>query len=94
MYKGVPLETGTVIFQPPSGPFVTGEIQPDGTFQLKGGIGENTVMIVSRESVDSTVNYQARVPPKSHIPEVYNSPRSGLTFEVQPGENTADFDLK
>jgi len=34
LYKGKPLEFGSVMFQPPSGQPATGDIQPDGTFSL------------------------------------------------------------
>ena len=34
-YNGEPLRFGTVIFEPGSGQFATGAIQPDGTFQME-----------------------------------------------------------
>lgn len=98
-YKGKPLEMGTVYFQPDVGPFVSGEIQPDGSYALRGVVGENIVLIVSRDPVDSTGDGDPGKPktvvlPKSRIPEAYGLPTGKLKFEVQPGENTADFDLK
>lgn len=33
-------------------------------------------------------------PRKNQIPDVYNTPNSGLKFDVEPGDNQADFDLK
>jgi hypothetical protein len=34
-YRGKPVESGTVMFQPESGPVARGAIQPDGSFRLK-----------------------------------------------------------
>ncbi len=97
-YQGVPLKMGTVIFQPASGPFASGEIQPDGTYTLKGEIGENSVRITSRDPDDTAppdpANLTKIVRPKSHIPEKYGEPRSKLQFLVNDGDNQADFDLK
>jgi hypothetical protein len=97
-YKGVPLKMGTVMFQPSSGPLVAGEIQSDGTYSLKGEIGENLVMITSSEAVDPAIagdpeKLKAAKPPKSHIPDHYGMSLSGLKFDVKAGQNKADFDL-
>lgn len=95
-YKGVPLKMGTVMFQPASGPYASGEIKPDGTFSLKGEIGENSVRITSRdpELPPDPANLKNFVPPKSHIPELYGDRRSTLKFDVKKEKNQADFDLK
>ena len=98
-YKGQPLKLGTVSFQPPTGAFVSGDIKPDGTYSLKGVVGLNSVRIVSQEGAaipaDATPQERkAAPPPKNLIPEVYGNSSSKLTFEVKPGKNTADFDLK
>ena len=97
-YKGESLKMGKVIFQPPSGQPVAGDIKPDGTYSLQGVVGPNTVMIVSRDAAP-TPNASAGPltsvpPPKSHVPEIYGTPKSNLAFEVKAGKNTADFDLK
>lgn len=97
-YQGVPLKMGTVVFQPASGPFASGQIQPDGTYRLKGEIGENSVRITSRDPEDTAppdpANLTKIVRPKSHIPEMYGEPQSGLKFIVKEKGNQADFDLK
>jgi|GEM_PF-6807542 len=95
-YKNTAVTTGQVRFQPSSGAMVTGDIKPDGTFSLKGVIGPNAVMIVSLEDNGpmSADNPKSRQPPKSVIPAAYGTPGSNLTFEVKPGSNTANFDLK
>lgn len=97
-YKGVPLKMGTVMFQPASGPFASGTIQPDGTYRLKAEIGPNSVSIISRDPEDPTPPDPAKlttiVRPKSHIPEKYGEPASGLQFDVKAQGNQADFDLK
>lgn len=97
-YKGVPLKMGTVMFQPASGPFASGTIQPDGTYRLKGEIGQNSVQITSRDPEDTAPPDPAKlttlVRPKSHIPEKYGEPASGLQFVVKEKDNQADFDLK
>jgi hypothetical protein len=95
-YRGKPVESGEVRFQPSVGAMVSGDIQPDGTYSLKGVIGPNSVMIVSQEAavtMDAN-NPKTRQLPKSHIPAIYSTPGGELTFEVKSGANTADFDLK
>lgn len=96
-YKGEPVSTGSVVFQPESGAFASGEIQPDGTYELEATIGPNRVQIVSREPEDETPAAELEGPrpiAKSYIPEIYAGPKSPLTFVVEPGDNTADFELK
>lgn len=94
-YQGEPLEAGIVMFQPAVGAIVSADIQPDGTYSLKGVIGPNTVMIVSREEAPPiSPDPETRVEPKSLIPTVYGTPESGLKFDIEPGDNQADFDLK
>ena len=96
MYKGAPLKMGQVMFQPPSGAHAVGEIKPDGTYTLKGVIGPNVVMIVSRDPAPPVTQEtrQAIALVKSYIPDSYGVPSSGLSFEVKAGKNTADFDLR
>lgn len=93
-YKGEALTTGKIIFQPVSGPVGVGDINADGTYSLKGEIGPNTVMITSYEGDPSEEAENKGPPPESLIPPHYGTPNSGLQFDVEPGENTADFDLK
>ena len=98
-YQGAPLKMGTVAFQPESGPFVSGEIQSDGTYQLKGEIGPNTVTIISRDPPPANLPTDpalrnALPPPKRHIPEIFGTRQAGLKFDVAKQKNQADFDLK
>ncbi len=94
-YQGKPLTMGQVIFQPGSGAAVTGDIQANGTYSLKGVIGPNAVMIVSRDPEPKRTGEKVPyVPPKDHIPAKYGTPSGAQGFEVKAGKNTADFDLK
>ncbi|MEX0724888.1 MAG: hypothetical protein WD065_01380 [Planctomycetaceae bacterium] len=95
-YNGEAVKRGKVMFQPPSGEVVVADIQPDGTYSMKGVIGPNDVTIISRDEVPTAGPDEpiSRIEPKSDIPLKYGTPESGLTFEVKPGTNTADFDLQ
>lgn len=101
-YRGEALKMGTVTFQPPSGAPATGEIQADGTYSLKAAVGPNKVMIVSREAEPEPAGPDPeqrkalleKGPPKNFIPESYGTAASTLTFDVKPGQNTADFNLQ
>ncbi len=98
LYRGKPLEFGSVLFQPASGQPARGKIQPDGTFVLStfdegdgAMIGKNQVRITSFEA------QRPGAPPpsggelalgKSFIPRKYSSfGSSGLEVEVLPEGN-------
>ena len=49
-YRGAPLQFGTVVMQPPSGQFASGEIQPDGTFRMSTP-KEGDVVLVGKSQV-------------------------------------------
>jgi hypothetical protein len=97
-YNGEPLTMGQVIFQPESGPYAAGDIEPDGTYSLNAVTGLNHVQIISCDPEEETPIAErvpgTRKPPKSHIPERYSSGQSPLSFEVTDSENLANFDLK
>jgi hypothetical protein len=103
-YKGQPLKSGTVTFQPASGIAVIGDIQPDGSYSLKGVIGSNAVMISNRlpdpgpGSADPEKRKAAMAAvekaKETTVPDRFGTPGSGLTYEVKAGANKADFDLK
>jgi hypothetical protein len=95
-YKNQPVPKGQVMFQPPTGAVVAGDLKSDGTYSLQGVIGPNTVTIVSRDDMGATDanKPETRQMPKSHIPEIYGTPGSNLKFDVKKGPNKADFDLK
>lgn len=97
VYNGQPLTFGTVAFQPPSGQPAVGDIQSDGTFALStyrpgdgAVVGKHRVRVACYESqrpgTKPTGGEQALG--KSLIPLNYTLfDQSGLTAEVQAGEN-------
>lgn len=97
-YQGEPVTMGTVMFQPASGAPVIGEIQGDGTYEIKAVVGPNEVMIFGGERLDPEEQAQRKAdnspPPENLLPAKYATPASGLTFEVVPGTNQADFYLE
>jgi hypothetical protein len=101
---GNPLSSGTVRFVPEAGRAAEGQIQSDGSFTLgtygssDGAlIGPHKVAIIAYEaSGDGRPAYAMRgQSSKALVPQRYMSTgTSGLTFDVKPGENQAEFDLK
>ena len=91
-YRDKPLTTGVIMFQPPSGPPATAQIQPDGSFTLithgraDGAMpGLNQVRITSREMKADAAEMALG---KYLIPERYSQfSTSGLSAEVKAGEN-------
>jgi predicted small lipoprotein YifL len=91
-YRDQPLTTGVVMFQPPSGPPATGQIQSDGSFTLvthgraDGAMpGLNQVRITAREMKADAAEMALG---KHLIPERYSQfSTSGLTAEVSAGDN-------
>jgi hypothetical protein len=87
-YKGKPLTTGVVMFQPTNGPPARGNIQPDGTFELEmlgegagAPLGPNRVRVSSRQQSADTSTETALG--KLLIPKRYTDfATSGLTIEV------------
>jgi hypothetical protein len=96
---GQPMTSGKVLFQPPAGRGSTAAIQPDGTFDLgaEGAvIGLHKVAIVAFEPGKATGQSPGgpRAPLKALVPERYLAAgTSGLTCEVKPGDNHAEFEL-
>ena len=102
---GKPLTTGAVRFVPAAGRAASGKIQADGTFTLgtygesDGALmGKHQVAILAFEATRPGQRTEGGRPPaavtKPLVPERYMAPgTSGLTFEVKPGHNQADFDL-
>ncbi len=100
---GKPLAKGTVRFTPAAGRAATGNIQSDGTYTL-GTYGESDGALLGKHQVaviaydaaaDSRPAYEIRnVKSTSLVPDRYMSVgTSGLTFDVKPGKNQADFEL-
>jgi len=91
-YRDKPLTTGVIMFQPPSGPPATGQIEPDGTFTLtthgraEGALpGRNQVRITARE-INADAAEMALG--KHLIPERYSQfSTSGLNAEVKADVN-------
>ncbi len=90
---------------PPPACAARGAIQPDGTFTL-GTLSDSDGARIGPHKVSvsyagaggpKTPNFDApdRVTTKPKVPAYYAAgDTSGLTFEVNPGANTAEFDLK
>jgi len=96
-YKGVPLESGTIVFYPASSRSATGEIH-DGeflsltTFEPDDGapLGEHTVTV---QAFDTPV-IDMDTKRKSPIPTKYGDVKTTvLSVEITAGENTVEFDL-
>lgn len=101
-YDGKPVATGTVMFTPVGGgPPATGQIQEDGTYQLRtyeegdGAVfGEHKVTITALD-MGSGLPEDMATEPKPLVPEKYGrDTTSGLTATVASGENTIDFPLE
>ncbi|MES2789198.1 MAG: hypothetical protein V4719_06215 [Planctomycetota bacterium] len=104
-YQGESLKKGTVIFQPASGAAVVADIQPNGTYTLKGVIGPNSVMVSNREpdpgpggatpeqrkAAKAAAAAAAKV---KVVPPIYGTPASPLKVVVKAGANTADWEIK
>jgi hypothetical protein len=101
---GKPLTSGTVRFVPAAGRAATGTIQSDGTFSLgtysesDGAlIGTHQVAVIAYEAAnDGRPAYEIRAETsKALVPQRYMAVgTSGLSFEVKPGKNEANLDLK
>jgi len=102
-YQDKPLERGTVVFFPKSGgKTATGTIQPDGSYTLStysqgdgALLGEHNVTVISERDMSNVLpeDPEASLEP-SLIPTKYNLQKtSGLTANVQEGDNQIDFEL-
>lgn len=103
-YKGQPVSKGTVTFQSDAGQTATGEIQPDGTYQLSTFVerdgalpGHHKVMIIANDA-DPTLmpgSSPGYKPPKELVPKKYeNLETSGLDADVAKDKPSYDFELK
>lgn len=98
-YQGKPLGFGRIAFIHSSGQAAGEEIGTDGTFTLTAYQGQNHIAIecFHTDKPGSTKKRPRMMHdrPISLIPERYaNYGTSGLTFDVKPGDNTAEFTLK
>jgi hypothetical protein len=95
---------GGVLFQPQSaGSSAYGIIQPDGSYSLHTGReeglppGQYVVTVAANERSGVKETKDGGPPPigKAITPAWYNSPTSsGLVFEVKPGDNDINLELK
>jgi hypothetical protein len=102
-FRGKAVKSGKVIFLGPHGYSMGSDLDGDGRYQLQAAVGENTVTVESRgvgtpvtklSGPEGGPGYVKTAPGKLLIPERYISPtHSGLKFNVQSGQNTADFAL-
>jgi hypothetical protein len=94
VYRGKPLEFGSVLFQPDAGPPARGAIQADGTFHLSthrdgdgAVLGVHRVQVVCNDMQRPGAASQTSQEPgvgKSYIPPKYSRyDTSGLTREVR-----------
>lgn len=100
---GRPVTNGKVLFQPAAGRGAEGIIQSDGSFAMAtdgegagAHLGLHKVAIVAYEQGSSGRPEPGgpRTTLKPLVPERYLAPgTSGLTYEVKPGENRAEFAL-
>ena len=94
LFKGKPLEFGSVMLQPVVGPPSSGVIQPDGSFELEthgvgvgASPGPNRVRVTCFESQRPGASSGSGVElalGRSLIPERYTNFTSGLVVEIKP----------
>jgi hypothetical protein len=99
-YKGVPLQSGTIVFIPDvsrgtRGHLAMADIQNDGTFSLKTDGTLGVVPGWHKVTVACVLPAAPGQAPQSLLRDKYRDPQqSGLTFEVQANKtNTLDLDL-
>jgi hypothetical protein len=85
LFRGQPLPTGTVSFFYAEGPVVSGALVQDGTFHLQNApVGATRVTITVPDKAGAIA-----------IPKQYTDPATTpLTYEVQPGKQQFDIELK
>jgi hypothetical protein len=95
-FQGEPLRSGRITFFDKSGQSASTEIGADGRYQLRARLGPSQIAISSREpDIPNPGKRPDPLPGKSLIPEHFEDyMKSQVTFDVQPGSNTADFNLK
>ena len=102
LYRGKPLEFGSVLFQPDAGPPARGVIKLDGTFQLSThGLDDGAVIGRHRVRIACFESQQANAPARaesglgrSMIPSKYcNLTSSGLHVEVKVKNEPFVFEL-
>lgn len=96
-FDGQPIESGRILFRETGGPqrAFSAEIT-NGKYATETSTGAMRVEVIASRLVPGKFdesNPGEKVPMgEMYIPEKYNS-RSELTIDIQPGENTVNFDL-
>ncbi len=97
-YKDKPLPTGTIMLIPEKEgmPYAQGTIQPNGTYHVETKeYGKNVPIGSYRVMISAVEDLGPEHPVRPLIPSRYSSEaQSGLTANVQEGENKINFDLK
>lgn len=113
MYKGKPAEGGHIVFTPSSdkggasGQSATGEIGPDGSFELTTfNTGDGAILgqhiatvtltekgyVMPKPKADSTIDYKL---PKIESPKKYaTADKSPLRYTIVEGKNEINIELK
>lgn len=102
MFKGVPLQSGLIVFSPDtsrgeSGKLAVSKIEPDGTYTLKtedkAGAASGWYRVTVVSLANPAPNYDST--PVSYLPEKYRDPAlSQLVCEVKPNrDNHLNFNL-
>jgi hypothetical protein len=96
---GVPVKEGTIRFMPVSrkGQPAGGAIK-EGQYSVQVGVGAHKVAVsvpkvVGKKKIYDTPNSPEMPITKEALPEKYNE-NTTLDFEVKPGKNDKDWDLK
>jgi hypothetical protein len=101
-YQSKPVPTGTVTFFPKAGgPTAQGDIGPDGRYELTtfdpgdgAVLGSHSVMIEAWRLLPTDPTKDGMPNGVMILPPKYSNPStSGLTAEVQAGENTIHFTI-
>lgn len=96
-FKGKPLSTGTITFVPETEglPHAYGEIQEDGTYEaVTRDFGSGAPVGKHRVMIMAVIDHGPEAPVEAILPTKYSSDRqSGLTAEVNAGENVLNFPL-
>jgi hypothetical protein len=98
VYHGTPLAGGRIVFYHPSGQAAAVDLS-NGAFSVVAYQGNNKVAVHCYRCLDNPNGPILGSPPpkpvKSLIPDRYTEfDSSGLTFEVKPGKNKAEFVLR
>jgi hypothetical protein len=100
-YKGKAVPSGTVMFVPDQGPAATGEVAKDGTYQLStygagdgAVLGHHKISITALQDMSNLLPEQRSPTPRPLVPAKYLSHESsGLTADVQAGDNVVNLEL-